>query len=50
MDEWTRRLDDDEQAEEIRRWDRQCLVWEAVALTAVALLVGGCTGLAVWLW
>jgi len=50
MDEWTRRLDDDEQAEEIRRWDRHCFILEAVVVAASAIIIGGCTGLAVWLW
>ena len=48
-DEWTRRLDDDEQFEDIRAWNRRCLVWEAVALTAIAVVMGGCTAMAVWL-
>ena len=35
---------------EIRQWNRRCLIWEAVALTALAIVIGGCTALAVWLW
>jgi len=47
LTEW---LDDEEQASEVRQWNRRCLFWEAVAITAVVIVMGGCTGLAVWLW
>ena len=48
--EWSNWLDDEEQAEDIRRWDLRCLIWEAISLTAMAVLLGGCTAVAVWLW
>ena len=47
LTEW---LDDEEQSVEIRQWDRRCLICEAVALAAISIVIGGCTGLSVWLW
>ena len=43
-------FDDDDLDADLRRWDLQCLIWEAISLTALAVLLCGCTAVAVWLW
>ena len=43
-------FDDDDISEDIRRWNQQCLIWEAVALAVISVAMGACTAVAVWLW